>query len=76
MSTVLSIRIPRELKRKMEALSDIVDWKAEIIKFIEEKVKYYEKMRILQEVEQVLSKHRGLRRGTAAGLVREDRDSS
>jgi len=35
MSDVLSIRIPKEIKRKMELLKDVVDWNEEIRKFLE-----------------------------------------
>ena len=75
MSAVLSIRIPRELKRKLEELSSMVDWRREIIEFLSERVKYYRRLRALQHVEQILQKHPELPRGTAARLVREDRDS-
>ncbi len=75
MSEVLSIRVPRELKRRMEALKGRVDWRREIIKFLEERVKYYERLVALEEVEEVLRGHRSLPRGVAAAMVREDRDS-
>ncbi len=75
MSEVLSIRIPRELKKKMEELKNFVDWKQEIIKFLEERVKYYEKQRILKEVNEIIERHPRLPKGTAIELVREDRDS-
>lgn len=75
MSEVLSIRIPRELKRRMEELKDLVNWKQEIIKFLEERVRYYEKRRVLQEVNEILRRHPRLPKGIAVELVREDRDS-
>ena len=76
MSEVLSIRIPRELKKRMEALRGIVDWKREIIEFLEQRVRHYEKIAALEEVRAMLEKHPVLPRGTAEAMVREDRDSS
>ncbi len=75
MSEVLSIRVPRELKRRLEALKGEVDWRSEIIRFLEERVAYYERLRALRELEEALASHPELPRGTAARLVREDRDS-
>ena len=75
MSEVLSIRVPRGLKRRMEALRGTVDWRSEIVKFLEERVRYYERLQALKEVEELLEGHPELPRGTAAASVREDRDS-
>ncbi len=75
MSEVLSIRVPRELKRRMEALRGRVDWRGEIVRFLEERVKYYERLVALEEITALLEKHPVLPRGVAAGMVRSDRDS-
>lgn len=75
MSEVLSIRVPRGLKRRMEALRGTVDWRSEIIRFLEERVRYYERLQALREVEELLKGHPVVPRGTAAASVREDRDS-
>jgi len=74
-SSVLSIRIPRKLKEEMDKLREFVDWKTEIISFIEMKVKYYKKLKALDEVNKILDKLPKAPRGTAARLVRMDRDS-
>jgi hypothetical protein len=37
MSVVYSIRIPRKLKEEMDKLRDVIDWRKEIIAFIEER---------------------------------------
>jgi len=74
-SEVLSIRVPRELKRRLEALRDMVDWRSEIVKFLEERVEYYEKLKAIREIEELMKSHPELPRGLAAGSVREDRDS-
>lgn len=73
MSAVLSIRIPKSLKERMRKLD--VDWRAEIVAFLEQRVRYYEKLKALQEVREILRRHAEVEEGTAAVFVREDRDS-
>ncbi len=75
MSAVLSIRIPKELKEEMEKLKDFVDWKKEIISFIEERVAVYRRVATLRKARRIFEKHPTLPRGYAAASVREDRDS-
>lgn len=74
MSEVLSIRIPRRLKREIEELKDIMNLKEEIIEFLEKRVKMYKKMKILKEAHKILEKHPIIPAGTAVKIVREDRD--
>ena len=74
MSEVLSIRIPKKLKEEMDELRDIVDWKSEIVSFLEKRVRYYRKLRAMKEIEEALSRHPVLPRGTGWRSVREDRD--
>ncbi len=52
MSTTLSIRIRRDLKEKMKKIK--IDWRREIEKFIEEKIKEVELKKILSEIDNVL----------------------
>ena len=75
MSEVFSIRIPRELKRELEELKNFVDIKEEVIKFLEERVEMYRRLKALREVHEVLEKHPTIPRRSATRLVREDRDS-
>jgi hypothetical protein len=74
LSTVLSIRIPRKLKEEMNKLKDVVDWKKEIISFIEQRIRYYKKYLVLKEIEKELEKHPLLPKGSRVRSVREDRD--
>ena len=74
MSSVLSIRIPRKLKEEMDKLKGVVDWKKEITQFIEQRIKYYKKRLVLEEIERELEKHPVLPRGSGVRSVREDRD--
>jgi hypothetical protein len=73
MSVVFSIRIPRKLKEEMEKLKD-VDWRNEIIAFIEERVRMYKRMKALQEINRMLEELPETPRGMAGKIVREDRD--
>jgi hypothetical protein len=75
MSTVYSFRIPRRLKEEMDKLRDVVDWKKEIVAFIEERVRMYKRQKVLREVVEILKGLPETPKGTAVRLVREDRDS-
>ena len=75
MSVVYSIRIPRKLKEEMDRLRDVIDWRKEIIAFIEERIEMYRRQKVLQEIVEVLKQLPETPRGTVARLVREDRDS-
>ena len=74
MSVVFSIRIPRKLKEEMEELKDLIDWRSEIIAFIEERVRMYKRMKALQEITRMLEELPETPRGLAGRIVREDRD--
>ena len=74
MSVVFSIRIPRKLKEEMEKLKDLVDWRSEIVAFIEERVRMYKRMKALQEINRMLEELPETPRGLAERVVREDRD--
>jgi hypothetical protein len=75
MGIVYSVRIPRKLKEEMDKLKDVVDWRKEIIAFIEERIEVYRRQKVLQEIAEALKELPKTPRGTAARLVREDRDS-
>ncbi len=75
MMSVISIRIPRELKEKMEKFRDEVNWSEEIRRFIENRIRELERKRILKEVEEMLSRLPTQPYGAISSIVREDRDS-
>jgi len=54
----------------------VVDWRSEVIAFIEERVRTYRRLKALRRVDEVLEKLPETPRGLASRLVREDRDSS
>jgi hypothetical protein len=60
----------------MEGIKDVVDWRSEVIAFIEERVRTYRRLKALKRVDEVLEKLPETPRGLASRLVREDRDSS
>ncbi len=71
----MSVRIPRRLKEEMMRLKDFVNWKREIVEFLERRVAHYRRLKVLMEVEEVLKGLPETRRGFAAWSVRSDRDS-
>ena len=75
MSEVLSIRIPKRLKRELEELRGVVDWRKEIIEFLEKRVEMYRRARFFEEAHRILEKHPTIPEGYATRSVREDRDS-
>jgi len=52
MSTVLSIRIRKELKNRMRMTN--IDWRREIERFIENRIREYERERALKNIEEIL----------------------
>lgn len=76
MSEVLSIRVPRSLKREIEELKDVVNRKEEIVDFLKRRVKYYRRVMPVKKIHGILMRHPTLTEGSAVQIVREDRDSS
>jgi len=74
-SVVLSIRIPRRLKEEMDRLRDLVNWSEEIRAFLEQRVRMYKRIKVLNEVDKALEKLPPTPQGFAASSVRDDRDS-
>ena len=75
MSVVISVRVPKRLKEEMDRLGGYVNWSEEIRRFLEERVRELRRKRVLEEARRVIERLPEARRGTAAGYVREDRDS-
>ncbi len=71
MSSVVTVRVPKELKEKMKKLK--VNWSEEIRKYIEERVRDYE---LLETIDRVRKEARKRKVKTdSAQLIREDRES-
>ena len=71
MSSTYTIRIPRDLKEKMERNSEKA-WSVEIRNFLEERVKQIELMKTLQQIESRAEKRKTKTDSTL--LIREDRE--
>jgi len=71
MSSTYTIRIPRDLKEKMEKNSEEA-WSVEIRNFLEERVKQIELMKTLQQIESRADKRKTKVNSTI--LIREDRE--
>ncbi len=70
---VFSIRIPKEIKQKMKETE--INWSEEIRKFIETRIKEYQKKKALEEIKKLHEKLPSTEEKVAAKYVREDRDS-
>jgi len=71
MSSTYTIRIPRDLKEKMEKNPE-EEWSLEIRRFLEERVKQVELMKTIQEIESRAEKRNTKVDSTL--LIREDRE--
>ncbi len=73
MSTVVySIRIKRELREKMKKYKSI-NWREEVEKFIENKIRELEKQSILEEIDRIV-KNLPVSKIPAWKSIREDRE--
>jgi hypothetical protein len=70
MSTTFTLRIPRELKEKMEENPE--EWSQEIRVFLEERVKQIELVKTIQDIESRAEKRKTNTDSTI--LIREDRE--
>ncbi|MEQ9715096.1 MAG: type II toxin-antitoxin system VapB family antitoxin [Candidatus Asgardarchaeia archaeon] len=75
MSSIISIRVPPDLKRKMDKLKKKINWSKEIREFIKAKIKQYEKEKAISELIELIKSLPTAPKGTAQKLLREDRDS-
>lgn len=73
MSTVISVRIPKKLKRRLDSIPH-VNWSEEIRRFLEERVAEYEAELLRQRVREHLRKVPEMPKGATARWIRNDRD--
>jgi hypothetical protein len=74
MRVVYSIRLDKKLREEMDKYN--VKWNEEIETYISKRIEELEKERILNEIEDKLKNIKGVKRGEAVRLVREDRNSN
>ena len=75
MSSVISIRVPPDIKHEMERMKTEINWNEEIKRFLRNKIEEKKKKELLDNLITKREKCRELPGGTAARMVREDRDS-
>ena len=75
MSEVLSFRLPKELKKKMENLKDIVDRPSELRAFVEERVKVAERSPVIKKILE-RSPEKIFPAGSVAKAIREEREGA
>jgi hypothetical protein len=75
MNQVISIRVPEETRSEMKKLRRFINWNQEIRAFIQKRVDDKRKDDVLASVTELLKKNPAVSSGSAAQLVRTDRDS-
>ena len=74
--SVVSVKVSSKTKKEMEETRGKVEWPSEIRSFIEARLEQAKREEALERVEKILGNIPHVERGTAARLVREDRDDS
>jgi len=73
--SVVSVKVSKEIKEKMEKTRDRVDWPEEIRRAILRKLEELEREQTIGEVDKMLAELPVQPKGTVSRLVREDRDA-
>jgi hypothetical protein len=73
--SVVSVKVPPNVKEDMQRVKDSVKWSEEIRNFILDKLEEEKRKENIKQAEEVLGKVRRLSEGSTARFVREDRDS-
>jgi transposase len=74
MNQVISIRVTEETRKEMQKLRRSINWNQEIRDFIRKRVDDKKKDDVLASVTEHIRKNPALPAGSAAQLVRNDRD--
>lgn len=75
MSAVVSFKVPADVKKRMERLKKYVNWNEELRSYLIRRLEELEREINIRRVVELLKKVGGVPSGTAAALIREDRDS-
>ncbi|RLG52534.1 MAG: CopG family transcriptional regulator [Thermoproteota archaeon] len=73
--SVVTLKVPVEVKEKMRKLRDRVNWSRELREYIIKRIREIEAEEALKEATRMIEKTRGVPEGFSAESVREDRDS-
>ena len=76
LSEVVSFKVPREVKEKMKALKNKINWSEELRKYVVKRIEEMEREEALEKALKLLESVKPAKRGTAAKYVRESRDSN
>ncbi|PSO01631.1 hypothetical protein B9Q04_20605 [Candidatus Marsarchaeota G2 archaeon BE_D] len=74
-SDVVSVKVPRAVKKEMERLSEKINWAEEIRSFITNRIRLLHAEQNVKNLEETISKLPELPEGAVSSLVRADRDS-
>ncbi|KAF5047212.1 hypothetical protein DSECCO2_462830 [anaerobic digester metagenome] len=75
MSGVVSIRVSDELRGEMDRYRDRICWNEELREFIQARVEEQKRQEAIDRLVSYVETLPGVPAGTAARMVREDRDS-
>lgn len=73
--SVVSVKVSDKTKKEMEEFKEKIEWPSEIRNFIEERLEQAKREESVERVDKNLKGLPKVKGGTAAKLVREDRDS-
>ncbi|MGB9716968.1 MAG: hypothetical protein ACPL4E_00805 [Thermoproteota archaeon] len=73
--SVVSVKVPRWVKEKMKQYGNVVNWPEEIRKSILARLEELERRQAVEEAVKLLEKVKPAPVGTAASMVRNDRES-
>jgi len=76
LSSVISFKVPKEIKEKAKKLKHYVNWSQELRDYFIRRVQEVERDVNMRIIIDELKKTEGVPRGSAVASVRENRDSS
>ena len=75
MSEVISFKVSRELKKRVEKLKGIIDWPSELRVFVEERVMAAERSLVIQKILE-RAPEKILPAGSVVKAIREEREGA
>ncbi len=76
MSEVVSFKVKKEIKEKMELYKNEVNWSEELRRFVEQKIAEIEAKKGVEKILQELNNANwSFQKGMSTKLIREDRDA-
>ncbi|MCY0859731.1 MAG: CopG family transcriptional regulator [Sulfolobaceae archaeon] len=76
MSEVVSFKVKKEIKEKMELYKNEVNWSEELRRFVEQKIAEIEAKKGVEKILQELTNANwSFQKGMSSELIREDRDA-